>query len=376
MATPDERYVFFVEWYDQPADLVRKYNLTYFSADDSIEMVRPTQFDLKNRRVFLKRTQCPGVSMRDMFLGATVTVYARQLKVVEYGDVFTRQKFEQKRSRTFGMIKPDCYTAAGKIIQAVIDAGFEIVNLKMLRLTRPQAEGLYAEHRGKAFYNELVAFMTSDVVIGLELVAEEAVTQWRRFIGPTNSDTARAESPQSIRALFGEGVTKNAVHGSNSPATAAREIEYFFGLPSNPAVFASSTCCIVKPHCMDNSGRIIDTILEEGFEISAMQMFYLDKPNAEEFFEIYRGVLPEFVLMVDHMTAGPCIVMEVRQENAVLSFRGLCGPIDPEVARSHCPHSLRAKYGVDRVLNAVHCSDLAEDGILEAEYFFKILSSR
>lgn len=61
-----------------------------------------------------------------------------------------------------------------------------------------------------------------------------------------------------------------------------------------------------------DAGKIIDIILSEGFEISAMEMFALDKPTAEEFFEVYRGVLPEFVALIDHMTTGPCIVLEVR----------------------------------------------------------------
>ena len=80
---------------------------------------------------------------------------------------------------------------------------------------------------------------------------------------------------------------------------------------------------IIKPHAVKDgiAGQIINSILEEGFEISAMEMFYLDKPTAEEFFEVYKGVLPEFVPLVEHMTTGPCIVMEVRQENVVQSFR-------------------------------------------------------
>lgn len=79
------------------------------------------------------------------------------------------------------------------------------------------------------------------------------------------------------------------------------------------------TLAIIKPHAIKDglAGPIIDQILEEGFEISAMEMFYLDKPTAEEFYEVYKGVLPEFVPLVDHMTTGPCIVMEVRQENVV-----------------------------------------------------------
>lgn len=72
------------------------------------------------------------------------------------------------------------------------------------------------------------------------------------------------------------------------------------------------------------------------------------------------------------MTTGPCIVLEVRQENAVVSFRELCGPIDAEIAKSLRPNSLRARFGVDRVKNAIHCTDLPEDGVLESEYFFKI----
>jgi nucleoside-diphosphate kinase len=80
------------------------------------------------------------------------------------------------------------------------------------------------------------------------------------------------------------------------------------------AYFSNCACCVIKPHAVasGDAGKIIDIILEEGFEISAMEMFTLDKPTAEEFFEVYKGVLPEFVAMIDHMTTGPCIVLEVR----------------------------------------------------------------
>jgi nucleoside-diphosphate kinase len=102
-------------------------------------------------------------------------------------------------------------------------------------------------------------------------------------------------------------------------------------------------------------------------------MFTLAKPTAEEFFEIYRGVLPEFIPTIEHMTTGPCIVMEVRQENVIGSFRNLAGPLDPEIAKNLRPSTLRARFGVDRAKNAVHCTDLATDGPLESEYFFKLM---
>jgi nucleoside-diphosphate kinase len=71
---------------------------------------------------------------------------------------------------------------------------------------------------------------------------------------------------------------------------------------------------VIKPHAVasGDAGKIIDIILSEGFEISAMEMFTLDRPTAEEFFEVYRGVLPEFVPLIDQMTTGPCIALEIR----------------------------------------------------------------
>ena len=73
------------------------------------------------------------------------------------------------------------------------------------------------------------------------------------------------------------------------------------------------------------------------------------------------------------MTNGPCIALEVRQDNVVTSLRELCGPHDPEMAKTVRPKSLRAVYGKDKGRNAVHCTDLIEDGALEVEYFFNIL---
>jgi len=102
-------------------------------------------------------------------------------------------------------------------------------------------------------------------------------------------------------------------------------------------------------------------------------MFNLDRPTSEEFFEVYKGVLPEYSALAEHLTNGPCIALEIRQENAVNNFRELCGPHDPEIAKVLRANSLRAKFGIDRVRNALHCTDLPEDGILEVEYFFNIL---
>lgn len=105
-------------------------------------------------------------------------------------------------------------------------------------------------------------------------------------------------------------------------------------------------------------------------------MFHLDRLQSEEFFELYKGVLPEFKQIAEHLTTGPCVAMEIRQDKVVESFREICGVIDPSVAKINDKNSIRALYGIDRIKNAVHCTDLPEDGSLEVEYFFNILQQK
>lgn len=218
------------------------------------------------------------------------------------------------------MIKPDAYTSTGKIIDAVYQHGFVISRLKMGRFSRELAGRFYAAHRGKPFFNGLVEFMTSDVATGMELVAENAVQRWRQVMGPTSTAQAKSQAPNTMRAVFGSDDTRNAVHGSDSGPSWRTESDLFFSREvQSPAFFNNCACCVIKPHVVakGDAGKIIDIILEEGFEISAMEMFALDKPTAEEFFEVYKGVLPEFVELIEQMTSGPCIALEIRQENAV-----------------------------------------------------------
>ncbi|CAD7684502.1 unnamed protein product [Nyctereutes procyonoides] len=123
-------------------------------------------------------------------------------------------------------------------------------------------------------------------------------------------------------------------HGPDSFASAAREMELFFpssGVcgPANTAKFTNCTCCIIKPHAISEGllGKILMAIWDAGFEISAMQMFNMDRVNVEEFYEVYKGVVSEAI------------------------------------------------FGKTKIQNAVHCTDLPDDGLLEVQYFFKILDN-
>ncbi len=374
MTTNIQRYCFNLEFYDQMAAIVRPYQLFFYPEDNSIEM-----FDLKNKKIFLKRVPYPQLSIKDLYIGSVINVYSRKQIVSDYGDQYTKNVFQETRSSTFGMIKPCSYMNIGKIIDYIYNtAGFTISKLKMTKLLPSDAEEFYAEHKGKNFYEGLVNFVTSDLVVGLELVKKNAIQNWRDCIGPTDSEKARKEAPNSIRAYFGTDGRKNAVHGSDSSQSATRELDLFFGQKTklrSSAQLINCTCLVIKPHAISegNAGKIIDIVLSEGFEISAMEMFYLNKTMAEEFHEVYKGVLPEYSGIVEQTSLGPIIAMEIRQEDAVNKLRNLVGPHDPEIAKQLRPNTIRALFGTDRVKNAVHCTDLVEDGVLEVQYFFELL---
>ena len=129
--------------------------------------------------------------------------------------------------RTLSIIKPDAVAknVVGQILSRFEGAGLKIVALKMQHLSREQAEGFYAEHSERPFFNDLVAFMTSGPVSVQVLEGENAVLVNRDLMGATNPQEAEAGT---IRADFAQSIDANAVHGSDSTTSAAREVAYFF----------------------------------------------------------------------------------------------------------------------------------------------------
>jgi len=128
---------------------------------------------------------------------------------------------------TFGIVKPDAVKAGktGAIIQRILDDGFKIRGLKLIHMTRRQAEGFYAVHRERPFFSGLTEFMSSGPCVVMALEKEGAVKAWRDLMGAT--DPARADAG-TLRKEFGSSVGENAVHGSDSDENAAIEISYFF----------------------------------------------------------------------------------------------------------------------------------------------------
>merc|ERR1711959_202770 len=373
----NERFAFTVDWFDHSAGLVRKYQLLYHPKDSQIEM-----FDIKNRRTFLKKCEYPSIRLEDLYIGATISIYSRQLKVVEYADEFTTKKLAPKQEKTLAIVKPDTYTHLGKIMDTILAAGLTIGNARMTKLTPDRVEEFYEDLRGNQSFGKMVSFMASDAITCLELVGDNCVAVWNEIMGPADPNEARSTAPSSLRAVFGTDAVQNAVHGSRAGQESIKERDFFFGPDSKrfaqTAVLDNCTLCIVKPHALAQGlgGKIVDDILARGFEISAAQLFKEDRANIEEFLEVYKEVVPEYNDMVTQLLDGPFIAIEVRAEDAVASFREFVGPADPAIGRTLRPHTLRAKFGHYKIRNAIHCTDLPEDGGLEVEYFFRILQQK
>lgn len=366
-------YGFKLDFFDERAELVRPYVLQFYTQNDEIEL-----FDVRNHRMFLKKTTNHPVKKKDLYIGNKLLINGRQYEIIDYSDEFTKRAFSVEMQHTYAMLKPGFHNFLGEAIERILAHGLNIINLRMGHITKETAAKFYQEHQVKPFYDQLVQYITSGPVVAMELVGNNAISVWRNIIGPTNIDTAKREAPNSLRALYAKDTTENFAHGSDAIESAKRELDIIFGQRSVQLCcqMNDSTLCVIRPHAVKEGlhGSIIRQITQAGFTITACQMTTIDLVTANEFLEVYRGVVDDFNDMVKQMSAGPLIALEVSRPNAVNEFRQLCGPRDVVVAKQIRPRSLRAQFGTNLVLNGVHCTDLEEDAPLEIEYFFVLLA--
>nr|XP_018901246.1 PREDICTED: nucleoside diphosphate kinase 7 isoform X2 [Bemisia tabaci] len=378
-----EKYNFIAEWFDPEASFSKKFHLSYFIKDDSIEL-----FDLRNLRMFLKRTKCDGVRLCDIYVGASVKIYSRLMKIVDYADVETKRKLSQTSQKTFGFIKPDGINKKGAIFDMILERGLKVVNLKMVLMNNDLARRFLRDQFND--YSDILSheqILVSGPCILFELIGENSVQVLKELAGPTNPDIARKEAPTTIRGLFGKDTLHNVLHAAESFEAAGKEAKIFlFGEPSTleknfqPCMtVTNSTFCTIKPHAIQEGlmGKIIAMIEEKNFKVTGMKMFHLNTAQAEEFLEVYKSVVPEYSGMVSQLSSGPCLAMTVESEshgpNTPQEFRNFAGPSDPDIAKELRPNTIRAKFGKDKVKNAIHVTDLPEDAPLEIEYFFQLL---
>jgi len=129
--------------------------------------------------------------------------------------------------RTLAIIKPDAVERhlIGAIVRQIEDAEFRVRAMRLVRLSKGEAEGFYAVHRERPFFGDLTGFMSSGPAVVMALEAPDAIARWRRLMGATDPGEAERET---LRREYGSSIERNATHGSDAPETAAFEIGYFF----------------------------------------------------------------------------------------------------------------------------------------------------
>ncbi|XP_069854710.1 thioredoxin domain-containing protein 3 isoform X1 [Dipodomys merriami] len=255
-----------------------------------------------------------------------------------------------KLQRTLALLKPDLlHERKNDVLSIINNAGFKILMQRELVLSEEEAKALCEEYENEDYYEKLIPYMTSGPSLVLVLLRENGLEYWKQLLGPKSIDDASEYVLESLCAQFAtEELPINQLYGSNSPDIAEREIEHFFPL--------TSTLAIIKPHVShEQREEILKLIKESGFDITMMKQLTLTKEDTDE---IYFTITEKdfYADLVKVFTEGPSLIMVLTKWNAVSEWRLLMGPVDPEEAKLLSPDSLRARYGISILKNAVHGS--------------------
>jgi nucleoside-diphosphate kinase len=322
-----DTYCFNAEWHDPQADLVRPYIMYVFQPKGDAGPLELQIWDPKANRTFLKRAPLSDLRMEDLFVGGTLTVHARQMRLTAYANESTKAKLEGAID-CFGLVtSPDAFPEFGGILSTIEGAGLAITRLRLV------AEG--------------------GPVVAMQVSGTGGMAAW-------------------------EVASMKLRPGSCKKVSSSEVLPYFEDTRRYPttAVFSNCTVCLIRPHILKDgrAGEIVSSIMKAGFEVSAAKMVHFTRVEAAEFLDVYKGVIPHYPSVIDAMTSTPCLALELRKDaDVVPSFRELCGPHDIEIARHLRPGTLRARFGEDSARNALHCTDLEEDGELESRYIFELI---
>jgi nucleoside diphosphate kinase len=278
-------------------------------------------------KIFLKRIAFT-ITPYDLYIGSTVNIYNKIMIVKKYANSFT-QEFMKTREDHF---------------LCVISNRNLSSFLQLLLLSQKHALKL-----GRL------------TTIGFTFQAE--------FISLLGVNGAAFKEELEYAPILDVDIDNLNLTRSNE----ARAIEDIISVPT------FGTLCIIKPHILKSNDlhAILSDIKANGFDIQAMNSLHFSASMAEELFSAYRDAVPNYCESITQMTSSLSVALLITgfKRDTVSEFRRLCGPYVPEVAAAIRPSSLRAKYGRDAALNAVHCSDLDDYGADECRYIFQTLAS-
>lgn len=379
------RYSFNVLWYDRVADQDRPYVLSYYPDTQEVEM-----YETASKRIFLKKTKCPEFNFTDCHVGGTVTVFARQLKIVGYTNEFTSKALGVAQESTCAIVKPHAVAKSPIVIaEAIMEAmgrGLLVSRIRMIRFSEEDVNNFYAEHVGKPFFPSLKEMVMSGPACVMELMGPDAILTWRDIIGPT--DPSKCDPSKHLRARHGVDVTHNAFHGSANKGDAERELQIVFRLNPVAAIGCKNNAVmLIQPKFRNLIGQLIIGLVNFMHKVSP-DLFLTGIntciPTANDLAEVmaaYQGVIPRWNEYIDVFSTGPCVAIEIAtsrsvdEVNAVDVLRQFAGPFEPKVAAQLAPESVRAVYGEDIINNCVFVTDLHEEAELHADFWFRVLPS-
>lgn len=351
----DNVYSFILTWEQPQAALVKKYKMTYYERvgkQPDIEL-----FDIKTGKLFLKRVTY-NLPEEELFIGNQVTIFARQMTLQSFGDARTAAKFSTSNILVVVPFDPKLVTFLLKEV-AENQLQSKLEDVRMVAFSRSDARRL----AGMGSTPGAARILEADAVLAINIRANGREISQETF-------------EQTMQQL--QGNVWFPSWGNNSAAldmifSGANALD---SVKRTTARKQDCSICVIKGHAVQagHVPEIVDGILSAGgLRITAMKSHSLTRVEAAEFLEVYRGVVPNFPALVDELCRGRIVAIEVCGEDAVRRLREIAGPIDYSIAKQIRPRTLRAQFGVDSVKNAVHVTDLPEDGVLESEYLFDIL---
>lgn len=230
---------------------------------------------MKSKKIFLKKSPCPPeLSKVDFVVGGKVLLYSRELELIDYGDIKTKEKLHYQIQHCFIILTPETYSNWGKICTLILD---ELNLHKMKSVIMP---GNAADSVCKILNvnSRMSSVFSSGTCVAIVANAEDGFNKL-----------------YDIEIQISKSYGKIFISQNNNETSELTSL-LIDGPISNSCTLDSCTCCIIKPHAVKNKsvGPIMDIILSQGYEISAIRTLLFEKIQAEEFLEVYKGVIPDY----------------------------------------------------------------------------------
>ncbi|CDJ37902.1 nucleoside diphosphate kinase 7, putative [Eimeria tenella] len=412
MDTPP-RLAFYASWDASGAGDTKELILVYYTGDSTVELKRSSSSS-SSSSTNLKRVLVPNATIQKLYQGAQLVLLSRHLRILEPANHQTAAYLALCMQPALCIWRATDTHVYPRALQGLLDSGLTLASCRELALEASLAD-LLALHSPNTCMQGDLSVLSSSAIVAFTLLGRDAANKVATLAPQSlhpSADTpaaaiedlaaelcervtprARAPAGAPAATLAGApaatlagapvGAPGGAFAGTLAGAPAGAPVGAPAGAPEAPfgvgALGATAvpevTCCVVKPHAIQQTGAILEEIINANFAISNMQSFRLTNLAAQEFLEIYRTVLKEYPQIVEEMTNGTVVALQLEGPDAVARLRRLAGPHDPEICRYLHPSTLRAKLGTDVPRNGLHCTDLKEDGALECSYFFELMAA-